>query len=503
MIVLLLTSLALPPSPPASLAPNSAALVAQEPTLDAKIAAAGKDVAKLLELADACAKAGKEDDARKVFRKVLEADAKNETAHKGLRHQLYDGKWFESLTELAKYKREEAARMKVKGLARFGEQWVPEAELPFLQMGWAKDDKGAFVDPFEVAKAKQNAELEAAGSKYRADDDSWVAPADFDQWEKLLWKCGDEWVDMAKANEYHAKLEHTWDLASDHFVVSTTCDWDGGNLARWHAEKAYPELVRLFGTAPKGKLPFVVLNSLAQYNEVAGNTPLFPEADGFSSLHGAYFADLLFDNSTKPPRFLGCGVSYWDRKDAKVAAWGPFWARWAAAQSFVDAIDPSWSVIGERVAAATTGGAPAGAPDFAPGFWAEKKIPRWLRYGAAAYVECFMKNPEAPEGADPWTIRAGAFADVKKAGGLRKLDEVFAFKLELKDTPGSMRLYQEVGVIVSYLLDGAPSKDLAAKLEAFQAALKTGKKADVTKAADALEKALVKSDKDLRKFAGL
>ena len=503
MIALLLTSLALPLSAPPFSAPSPAASQAQEPTLDARIEAAGKDVPKLLELAEACSKAGKEEDARKVFRKVLQIDASNETARKGLRHQLYDGKWFESLTELAKYKREETARMKAKGLARFGDQWVPEAELPFLQMGWTKDDKGAFVDPFEVERAKRAAELEAAGSKFRADDNSWVAPADFDKWEKLLWKCGDEWVDLAKANEYHAKLEHMWELASDHFLVSTTCDWDGGNLARWHAEKAYPELVRLFGIAPSRKLDFVVLNSLAQYNEVAGNRPVFPEADGFSSLHGAYFADLFFDGSTKPPRFLGCGVSYWDRKDPKIAAWGPYWARWAAAQSFVDAIDPSWFAIGERIAVAAAGGAAAGAPDFAPGFWAEKKIPRWMRYGAASYVERFMKDPLAVEGADPWSMRTPAFAEVKKDGGLRKLGDVFEFKLDLKDIPGSSRLYQEAGVIVSYLLDGAPNKDVAAKLEAFQAALKAGKKADVTKAADALEKALVKSDKELRKFAGL
>lgn len=503
MIVLLLSCLALPPRAEPAPVPALCLLVAQDPGFDAKLAAAGKDVAKLVELAEASVKAGKDEDARKAWRKVLEVDSKHEDAHKGLRHQLYDGKWFESLTELAKYKREETARMKAKGLARYGEQWVPDAELPFLQMGWTKDDKGAFVDPVEVERVKKNAELEAAGSKYRPDDSSWVAPADFDKWEKLLWKCGDEWVDMAKANEYHAKLEHPWQLTSDHFALTTTCDWDGGNLARWHAEKAYPELVRLFGCAPKAKVDVVVLNGLAQYNEVAGNTPLFPEADGFSSLHGAYFADLLFDASTKPARFQGCGVSYWDRKDPKISAWGPYWARWAAAQSFIDAIDPSWAAIGERVAAAAAGGAPAAAPDFAPVFWAEKKLPRWLRYGAASYVERFMKNPEAAEGTDPWTLRVFALAELKKGGGLRKLDEVFAFKLDLKDIPGSSRLYQEAGLIVSYLLDGAPGKDLAAKLEAFQAALKNGKKDEMAKAVEALQKAIVKSEKELRKYGGL
>jgi len=489
------------PSPsPATSAP---APVSQDVSLDARLAAAGKDVAKLLELAAACTSEGKEADARKVFKRVLELDAKNEAAHLGLRHQLYDGKWFESLTELAKYKREEAARMKLKGLVRFQDTWVPEADLPFLNMGWAKDAQGAWVQPAEAARAKEAAEREAAGFKFRADDNSWVAPADLDKWQALLWKCGDEWVDMAKANAYHATLEHTWELAGEHFLVSTTCDWEGGNLARWHAEKAYPELVRLFGVEPKSKPHFVVLNSLAQYNEVAGNTPALPEADGFSSLHGAYFADLYYDTSTKPPQYAGCGVSYWDRKDAKAASWGPLWARFAAAQSFVEALDPSWIAISEDIAAAGASRA-VGQPEFAPRFWAEKSIPRWLRYGAASYVERFMKDPDAGAGADPWKLRAGVFTELKKGGGLRRLDEVFAFKLDLKDIPGSARLYQEAGLIIAFLLDGAEgNKELASKHAAFQAALKAGKKADVAKAAEALEKALLKCDRDIRKFGGL
>src|SRR6187402_1208780 len=100
------------PSTPAA----EPALAAQDPALDAKITAAGKDVAKLLELANSYVAGAQEDAAKKVFKKVLELDATNEAAHKGLRHQLYDKKWFESFAELSKYKREEAARMKTKGL---------------------------------------------------------------------------------------------------------------------------------------------------------------------------------------------------------------------------------------------------------------------------------------------------------------------------------------------------------------------------------------------------
>ncbi len=479
--------------------PVAVASVAQD-TLDAKIAAAGKDVAKLLELAASFVGGPQQDSADKVYKRVIEIDAGNEVARKALRHQQYDGKWFESFAELAKYKRDESAKMKSKGLARFKEEWVPEADVPYLKMGWARDAQGAWVDPAEAARAKQVEDWKAGGHQFRADDNSWIAPEDFEKWTALQWKCGDAWVDMAKANEFHAKIEQPWELVGEHYEVWSTCDWEGANLARWHADKTHPELVRIFGVEPAQKPHFFVLNGLQQYNQAAGNTPILIETEGISSLHGAYFADAFFDFGAKPPQFLGCGVSYWDRKDSKVGMWGPYWLRWAAAQSFVDAIDPSWSAVADRVADGGRGDLAA----YSAPFWNEKKIPRWLRYGAASYVERFMKNPEAAEGSDPWVLRTFACSEIKKAGGLHKLDDIFAFRLDVNDIPGSSRLYQEAGLLVAYLLDGAETdKELADKHAAFKTSLKSGPKADVTAAGVALQKTLAKHEKDIKTFAGL
>ena len=476
------------------------AVARDDAEIDAKIAAAGRDVSKLLELATSLAGGPQADAAAKVYKRVLELDSSNEAAHKGLRHQLYDKKWFESFAELSKYKREEAAKMKEKGLARFKDDWVPEADLPFLKMGWTQGRSGGWQNPVEIARKRQNDDFEAQGFRFRADDSSWIAPDDIPKWEAIQWKCGDQWVDMAKANEFHAKPEKAWKLAGDHFDVEATVDWDLANLARWHAEKAYPELVRVFGVEPTRRPHFVVVNGLAQYNQVAGNNPLLPEAEGYSSLHGAYFADLFFDPSAKPPQYLGCGVSYWAKNDPKDGSWGALWARWAAAQSYVDAVDPSWGAIGERIA----GGGAVEDAGFIASFWAEKRVPKWLRYGAASYVERFMKNPEATEGSDPWVLRTFACGELKKAGGLRKLDDVFAFALNINDVPGSTRLYDEAGVVVSYLMDGSNGdKGLAEKHEAFKSALASGKAADAKTAATALQAELVKHDADLRKFAGL
>ncbi len=486
---------------PAGAATAPLADAAADPALDAKITAAGKDVGKLLELAAACTAAGQDDDAKKVFAKVLEVDAANEVAHKGLRHQFYDGKWYGSFAELSKFKREEAAAMKAKGLARFKDGWVPEADVPFLTMGWTKDSSGGWENPAEAAAAVQVAEWQKAGYVFRADDNSWVAPDDADLIAKLLWKCGDEWVETDVANAYHTEIGAWWQLVGEHFTVWTTCDWDGGNWARWYADKTWPDLVRLFGVEPASRPHFIVLNSISQYNQASGgNPPSIPESEGWSSVFGAYFADAYFDLGVKPPLYQGAGVSFWDRNDAGLKAWGPGWLRWAAAQSYVDAIDPSWSAI----AATISGGAGNGAAPNAAAFWGEKKIPRWLRYGAASYAERFMTNPDAPEGSDPWGLRAFAFGELKKGGGLGKLEDVFAFQIDPNKQDEAAHLYQQAGLLVSFILDGAAGdKAIGSAHDAFRSALQSGSKAEVTAAAEALQKALVTSEPEIRKFAGL
>jgi tetratricopeptide (TPR) repeat protein len=500
MIAILLL-LALPaPASVALLAPLQQSAPAEDPAFEAKLTAAGKDVAKMLELANACTAANQAASARKAFAKVLELDPANEAAHKGLNHQLYEGKWFESFAELSKFKRDEDAAMKAKGLARFKDQFVPIADVACLKMGWVKDKDGHWQSQLAAASAKLAEEKQAAGCEFRVDDSSWVAPDEQEHWAKTLWKCGDEWVEMKVANAYHAEMSKWWQLTGEHFVVDSTCDWDNANRARWYADKAYPDLVRLFGLEPASKPEFVVLNSLAQYNQASGGTPpLIPESEGASSVYGAYFADANLDPSVTPPQYAGTGVSFWG-SDRDVTAWGPYWLRWAAAQSFVESIDPSWNAVGDFVSSAGTPNPTAGIP----GFWAEKKIPRWMRWGAAGYAERFLKNPEAADGADPWDIRKFAFTNLKQVGGLEPLDDVFRFVIDLKDGDKTSRLYHEAGLLVAFVLDGAPKdKELADKHAAFKKALASGSKDDVTAAVDGLQKALIKRDKDIRAWAGL
>ncbi|MEM9381029.1 MAG: hypothetical protein AAGB93_13840 [Planctomycetota bacterium] len=490
----LLVALTGAPTTLPTLPPQPAAPVVVREEVDDKIKAAGDDVEALLALAQEYRTAKDRASAKKVFLRVIEIDVDNKDARKALRHQRYDGKWFTSYVELSKYKREEAARKKEQGLAKFKDQWVPAADVPFLSMGWEKGENG-WVNPFEVAIQKEIAKLEAQGYQFRPDDNTYVGPDELDHWREQRFKCGEEWLDLEKANAFHSKIETAWQIAGDHFLVLTTTDWQTGSWSRWHAESTYPSLVRLFGVEPEDRQLVAVMKSLEEYNQT-----IFVESEGFSSLHGAYFADSFFQPGTNPRQFRGCGVTYWDKNNDKVAVWGPFWIRWAAAQSYVDAIDRSWGAIGSQ--AGNQQDTDPGA--YGAAFWREKKVPRWMRYGASSYVERFMPDPTVTEGGDPMGVRNFAFSELKKAGGLHDLKDVFAFQLSLEDIPSSQRLMQGAGLVVCYLLDGAEGDEkLAALHKGFQEALASNDAEKTREAAKLLEAELTRHEDKIKAFAGL
>lgn len=469
--------------------------------VEARIAAAGTDIAKLQALAAELEAAKDHGGAKQVHLRVIELDTNNEVSRAALRHQFYADRWFESFVELAKYKREEDARMAEKGLVRFEDLWVPTEDLTYLHLGWRRNDAGEWEDLVLLNEAKQVAEWQAAGYQFRADDNSWIAPADFDHWTNLKFKCGDEWLPLEQANEFHSAVERSWEIAGEHFIVLTNCAWETGNVARWHADQAALHLMRVFGTAPERRPHFVVAPNLVAYNTLAGGTPpLLPDSEGYSSLQGGYFSDLAFDDSVEPVRYAGAGVCYFDVADPKSAEWGPLWIRWAAAQSYIDAIDRSWTSISHFVR--NKGNLePA---KYATEFWQEKRIPRWLRYGAATYVERFIPDPLFPPEADEvYYLRDASCAALKASGGMRPLKDVFAFQLSLSDLEGSARLYQEAGLVVAFMLDGAPDDgELRALHSAFRRKLASGSEEQLAEIVRDLEAALIAREPAIRQFGG-
>ena len=516
-------ALLLAPSPlPATTVP-SVSFVRVDEELDTKIAAAGEDVEALWAIRVWLIEQDRTGDSRAVLERILEIDENHEDAHSALSHHNYDGQWFTSYAALSSYRREEAKRMKEKGLVRFGDGWAPEADVPYLRMGWEQLDDGSWMSGIEIARIAHDAEMEAKG--WSKQDTTWISPEEVKQAAGFVkcdaepesdaelecaarpecdggtgcsagfWKCGEEWLSAEDANAYHAKTGQWWHYPSEHYIALSTLDRLGTTWVGYWADHTYDDLVRILGLEPEQPPQFITFGSIDQYNDfAAGNQEAQraqTETDGFSSLHYAYFADSYIDVSTGTPQYMGCGVSYWDPTDENLSGYGQHAIRHAAAQSYMESVDPSWMTISELFGGQAQINSTAG-------FWAEKDIPKWLRYGAASFVERYFIDAFVGEDGDPTWARTWGLQNLQAKGGLRSLEQLFEFPLNLEDIPGSTQFFHEAGAVVAFMLDGG-CEPVTKAHEAFRTALVAGE--DTAPAVAALQEALIEAEEQLRAFA--
>jgi predicted secreted protein len=501
MITPLLVSLSLlapatvEPVPPAP----APATRAQDPDPEyaQRLADAGEDTGKLWDLAEWCKERDLREERKSTLLKIIEIDGDHEQARKALGHRQYDGKWFESYSALSKYRREEEKRMEEQGLVRFNDGWAPAADVPFLRMGWEKDPSGNWTHPAELARRQEDARLSSEG--WTRQGMTWVSPEDQAKVDEGLWKCGEDWLPLEEANEYHSQLLQWWESPGEHFVLLATvpraADGTGAVAwATWWADQCWEDLARATGVQPTQPPSVLVLNSLQQYNTFAagdqGQQIPPSEITGASSVHFAFLADALFDPRVQPPMWRGMGVCFWDRADEAMAVWGQYAVRHAAALSYLEAVDPSWETISNAVA--NPGNMQVAA------FWNEKKLPRWLHYGIASYCERYAKDPQAGEGGDPWAFRAWAIQNLRAGGELQPLEQIFSMNLDPNDPAGSVRRIHEAGLLVSFVLDGG-CEPVSAAHEALKQALAAGE--DTAEQVQALQQALADHLDELKAYA--
>ncbi len=302
--------------------------------------------------------------------------------------------------------------------------------------------------------------------------------------------CGDQWWSEKDANDYHSRLLRWWKIPSTHFVAYSTCDRvTTGSALQW-MESTRRDLQRLFGMEPAVPPTVILLRSLIQYNDFAntrsddGQVP--PTSSGYSALHHAFPCERWLDAEANH-EYPGAACAYWDNSSEAGKLWGPFAVRHAAAQAFVEGLDPSPLTI-KAVQKNPTGEFSASA------FWAEKKIPLWLRYGAAMYCERFFLEEKAD---DPRWARRWSLQELEDQGGLGPLNLLFRFSLDQKQVTRSRHLMFQAGALVAFLLDGnVPA--LEQKLFTFHRTLRTG--TGIRNAVEALQAEIVLQEMALRRF---
>lgn len=481
---------ALPPNAPLA---HAAAPVAQDVEFEKRRTEAGDDVTRLWKLYEWCRETKREKEGKTVLRRIVKLDPTHKDANVALGNIFHDGKWFPSQQKVDEYKKaQEVAEKTAQGLVQWKGDWVPADDLPFLERGLARDPSGNWVDPESAKKLAEGWALQ---------DLEWIPPAEKENVDKGLWKCGDEWLSIADADTYHSELTQWWRIPFPRFHLYTTCDRDTVNQRiRAQLENAYDELVRAYGAALPNPPVVIVLRDKDQYQSFAagddGEARWTTDVRGFSSIHHAYFADQSYEPKDDAP-VLGAGVGYWDTSSEDGNKWGVHSVRHALGLSFGEAFDPSPKTLEKNLKS------PMKFSSFWESFYSEKRVPEWFRYGAAAYAERYFRDNTVGVGGDPLWTRKWSISNIQARGGLRQLKQILDFNLSAEDGADSEKLINESGLVMAYLLDGGNAA-LTEKFKKLQAAMTSGKdKKAVAEAAKALDAEILKNDADLKKFAGL
>jgi len=484
LICTLLLGLGPNPAVPAAAAPMTVVVEDPELEFERRYEAAGDDIDELWKVYNYCDSYGLSRSGRKVLRAIIKLDPEHAQAREASGHVKYDGQWFTSEKKLATYKRKkEEAEAKEKGWVKHRGEWVDPRDLEKLEAGLVRDEDGRWVD-------EETLEKRAAG--WVLQDLEWVSPEEIPQMEAGLFKCGDEWKELDAANRYHSIPSRAWRIPAEsgRFHIHTTVSRELALRALGEAESTVVDLVRIFGRTPDEPATFAVLSGVSQYNSFASGDQAFgipqTEVRGWSSFHGSYFAEVWVHGG---PGTLGGGVAYWDEDDKATAPFGPYYVRNAAALSFIERLDPSPETIKKLAKTKELD---------VEGFFEEKKLPDWLRYGAATYAERY--RPNRASGMEMDADRKWSISNIRGAGGLDPVSRIINLPLSADNQPASAKLLNEAGLLVAFMLDG-DNLTVKEKHGAFKAAFQAGK--PFADQLTELEKALVAAKDDLKAFADI
>jgi hypothetical protein len=449
-------------------ATDPAVLVAKPAPEDAQLAEglsqAGRDSQKLWEVYEWCTKSGREAAAPYVLRSLLRSAPDDSRARTALGHVRGKDAWFPSKEALERFERSQNPDVAkalnytlVKGV------WMPPEEATFLTKGATKDEVSGLWNSIDDRR-----KLDAGWVRQ---DLEWIPPAEAKKVDLGLWKVQGEWVDAKTADRRRARIDDMWILPGFQVVLHTTVDRAVALRAQREMERACDDMRRVFGAEPRLPIQVTLLRDEEQYDRFAFGDPdgrrRGTHAARLHSVHTAFFAESWLERVDGELAFRGMGVGYWDPDIPNGSKYGVHSARLAAGLSYVDAIDPSTKAV-RRALSKGTGG------DYAAAYEAEKRLPAWLRFGAAVYAERYFKDTHVESGGDVWWARKWSLENLKSRGGLRPLDEVVAFRLDPDQRDDSLKLLIEAGLLVSFAVDGECAP-VSAALAELQRAFSTGR----------------------------
>lgn len=457
----------------------------QSTSFEERLAEAGDDTDKLWSLYLWCDTAGKTREGKSVLRKITELDPAHRDANLALGNIEYEGRWFANKRKLDAFKKEQEEReARERGLVSFRGEWVPKNDLPFLERGLVRGPDGGWVTHKELALFDQG---------WVRQDLEWVPPDEVENIAKGLWKCGDQWLELAEANRYHARIGQWWKLSSHYFTVYTTLDREVALEAATVLDRTFDDLVRVFGRAPEDPPMVILLREEQQYVDFAESGRGGQPTDGSRvyAVYRAYLADEGID--VESGEFLGASVGVWNNETDAGRRLGRLATRHAAGQAFAQAIDPSPKAVAKAEKKPERG-------MNLDAFYQEKQFPTWYRYAAATYVERYFVDSLVAADGNPHWPKAWSVENLNIRGGLIPLSMFFGRNLDVTDEASAGRWINQCGLLMAFILDGGFDDVVMAHRELVEAVASGAKTKSIQKLVLELQAKLTEHEVDIRTF---
>lgn len=449
-----------------------------------KMKAAGDDPAALWALYQWTQEDKKRDKfAKRVLLKLVKVAPDHEEARAALGHVRFEEQWFENDKDLAAFKKKRAAEL---GLVEWKGEFVDPDDLPYLRKGLQKDNLGRWYDPAVKKKLEEG---------WVQQDLVWVSPEEKANLEKGLWKCGDKWLPLDKANEHHAYLGDPWVIPQGKAMVHSFADRATALKALEIANKAYFDVSKATGANSDLPVPFVVTRDQEQFLKFCDGDAEFDhpmvEPRALSSQMRAAFADLWFD--FEGGKYLGMGATFWDPAVEHADNYAVHDVRMAYGLSYMEALDPATEAIDKVLAEKEVD------QRFALDRITGRKLPEWIHWGVASYTSRWFVDTSVGQGGNARWAADWSAENIKNKGGLDPLNTVLECMLAA-DNNDTSKVVNEVGLVVAFCVDGK-DVEVTQKWNAVFEALRNG--GDVESSVSALRKTLLAKEDAIRAFAKL
>ncbi len=462
----------------------------QDDEFEQRVAEAKGDATKLWEVYLWCLSTKRQERVAPVLRRIVRVDPLHRAAHLALGHIANDVQWFHSQAALDRFllgQVEETALSR--GLVQVKSLWIHPDERALAQKRMVKDQ--------ETGQWLTGAERKLLNAGWGLQDMEWIRPEEAGRADDGLWKVGTEWLDLRDANQRHASIESMWTIPSAEVLLYSTADRDTSLRAIDQVSLAIADMRKVFGAEPALPLNVVVLKNEEQYDRFAFGDPdgRRPATDTGRQhvIHSAYFAESWFPRVEGKVEYRGAGVCFWDAQEPSGDLWGVHATRLATGLAYANALDPSPGAVKKALGE---------HPDqeYYDAFLAEQQLPSWLRFGGAVYAQRYFLDTSAPADGDAWWARKWSIGNLNDRGGIRDLQEVLSTPLDPDDRDDSRRRLLELGLVVSFVVDGGCAPVTEAH-EELKHALAGGRK--YSKQVEALTKALLANEAALATFATL